>query len=437
MVALSTTPTEGSDTLDDVSDDQSLHEAANRQFQRAADLIDLEPDYREILSEPENEVIVNFPVRLDTGEVHLFRGYRIQHNNLLGPYKGGLRFHPDVDLDEVKALAAWMTFKCSLVGLPYGGAKGGITFDPHQYSERELERIVRRFTHQLGDTIGPARDIPAPDVGSNAKMMDWIMDTYANVSGPGGRQQLKGVVTGKSVECGGSVGREAATGQGVLYALRHWCGETGQKLAGLRLSIQGFGNVGSHFARLAALEGCLIVAVADHTATLVNEAGIDVPALFDHARRNRVIAGFDRADSVDTEELFSVPVDSFVPAALENQITKDRADRLSCRVVVEAANGPTTAAGDEILASKGIDVLPDIVANAGGVVVSYFEWLQNLNGRAWRVDDVNSRLREMIWDANDKVVAMRARLKCSHRDAAYAVSLNRLADVYNRRGIWP
>jgi glutamate dehydrogenase (NAD(P)+) len=415
----------------------SLHEAANRQFQRAAELIDLNPEYREILSEPEREVIINFPVRMDSGDLKLFRGYRIQHNNLLGPYKGGLRFHPDVDLDEVKALAAWMTFKCSLVGLPYGGAKGGVTIDPSAYTESELERLVRRFTHQLGDMIGPATDIPAPDVGTNSRMMDWIMDTYANVSGPGGRQQLKGVVTGKSVEVGGSLGREAATGQGVLYALRHWCGETGQRLSGLTLSIQGFGNVGSHFARLAAREGCLVVAVADHTATLHNPRGIDIPALFDYARDEQMIKGFPRADEINTEELFSIPVDGFIPAALENQLNADRAKTMSCRVVLEAANGPTTAEAEEILISKGVDIIPDVLANAGGVVVSYFEWLQNQSGRAWRIDDVDTRLREIIWDANDKVVAMKAQLNCSHRDAAYAVSLQRLADVYDRRGIFP
>ena len=415
----------------------SLHEAANRQFQRAADLIDLNPDYRKILSEPENEVVINFPVRLDTGELKMFTGYRIQHNNLLGPFKGGLRFHPDVNLDEVKALAAWMTFKCSLVGLPYGGAKGGVTINPREYSDGELQRLVRRFTHQLGDTIGPEVDIPAPDVGTNAKMMDWIMDTYANVSGPGGRQQLKGVVTGKSVEVGGSLGREAATGQGVLYALRHWCGETGQRLSELKVSIQGFGNVGSHFARLAALEGCAIVAVADHTATLHNDAGIDIPKLFAYARENRMIKGFEGADEIDTEALFDVPVDAFVPAALENQLTEERAERMSCRVVVEAANGPTTSAGEDVLLGKGVDIIPDVLANAGGVVVSYFEWLQNQSGRSWRVDDVDTRLREIIWDANDKVVAMKVELNCSHRDAAYAVSLQRLADVYDRRGIFP
>jgi glutamate dehydrogenase (NAD(P)+) len=245
------------------------------------------------------------------------------------------------------------------------------------------------------------------------------------------------VVTGKSIECGGSVGREAATGQGVLYALRHWCGETGERLKGLRISVQGFGNVGSNFARLAAHEGCIVVAVGDHSATFADEDGLDIPALFDHARQNRAIVGFDKADRIETEDLFAIPVDAFVPAALENQITKERAIDMECQVVIEAANGPTTAAGEEVLTSKGIEIIPDILANAGGVVVSYFEWLQNQSGRSWRVDDVGTRLREIIWDANDKVIAMKAQLGCSHRDAAYAVSLLRLSHVYDRRGIFP
>lgn len=415
----------------------SLHETSVEQFQRAADLIDLEAQYRAILSEPENEVIVNFPVRLDSGSWRMFRGYRIQHNNLLGPFKGGLRFHPDVDLDEVKALAAWMTFKCSLVGVPFGGAKGGITIDPHNHSQAELERIVRRFTSQLGSNIGPDHDIPAPDVGTNAQIMDWIMDTYCNLSGPGGAQNVKGVVTGKSVACGGSVGREAATGQGVLYALRHWCGETGQRLGDLSVGIQGFGNVGSNFGRLAEAEGCRILTVGDHTGAIANSKGIDTNELAVWVAEHGGVRGFGGAEPIETEEQFRIPVDVFVPAALENQLHEERAESMDVRLILEAANGPTTPKAEQILASKGIDVIPDILANAGGVVVSYFEWLQNQSGRAWRIDDVDTRLREIMWDANDRVVATKHELNCSHREAAYAVSIRRLADVYNRRGIFP
>ncbi|MGI9598831.1 MAG: Glu/Leu/Phe/Val family dehydrogenase [Acidimicrobiales bacterium] len=416
---------------------RSLHQAAVDQFQRAADLIDLNDSYRQILSHPKNEIIVNFPVSLDDGSKRVFTGYRIQHNNLLGPYKGGLRFHPDVDLDEVKALAAWMTFKTALVGVPFGGAKGGVTIEPSQYSNEEMRRIVRRFTHALGSNIGPDHDIPAPDVGTSSRTMDWVMDTYANISPPGFRQSVKGVVTGKSIEVGGSVGREAATGRGVLYRLRHWCGENAIRLDELSIAVQGFGNVGSYFAELAAEAGCTIVGVADHTGSLANEHGIDVAKLRDWSLQNGGIEGFPGATPIDTEELFTLDIDVMVPAALENQITAERATALQCRVLVEAANGPTTPEAEVVLADKEIEVVPDILANAGGVIVSYFEWLQNKSARAWSFDDVDARLRDLVWQAHDRVVERRTELNCSRREAAYVVALDRLADVYDRRGIFP
>ncbi len=422
---------------------RSLHQTAVEQFQRAAEIIDIEDRYRSILSHPKNEVIVNFPVQMDDGTWRMFRGYRIQHNNLLGPYKGGIRFHPDVDLDEVKALAAWMTFKCALVGLPLGGAKGGVTLDPRDHSAEELQRIVRRFTHALGSNIGPEHDIPAPDVGTNSQTMDWIMDTYANVSGPMNRHMVKGVVTGKSLACGGSLGREEATGQGVLYTLRHWCGETGERLDQLAIGIQGFGNVGGHFARLAHEAGCQITAVSDHTGTLLAEKGVDVPALWEWVGLHGGITGFADsplgvgAEEVPTADLFTADIDVFVPAALENQITAERAYALNARLVIEAANGPTTPEGEAILESKGVEVIPDILANAGGVIVSYFEWLQNKSARAWSADDVDERLRTMLWEANDNVVCTRRELGCTRREAAYAVALRRLAAVYDRRDIFP
>ncbi len=427
---------------DDVSPSpghRSLHQTAVEQFQRAADLLDITDQYRAILSRPKNEVIVNFPVQLDDGSWQMFRGYRIQHNNILGPFKGGIRFHPDVDLDEVTALAQWMTFKCALVGIPFGGAKGGVTIDPSAYSSAELQRVVRRFTHALGSNIGPEHDIPAPDVGTNGQMMDWLMDTYANMSGVGLRQMVKGVVTGKSIACGGSAGREAATGQGVLYTLRHWCGENGVRLDGLRFSVQGFGNVGSHFARLACAEGSLLMAVGDHTGTIVapSDAGMKADDLAAWVAANGGVKGFPGGDAADTEELFSTPVDVFVPAALENQITDERAEAMDCRVVLEAANGPTTPEAEAVLADKSITVVPDILANAGGVAVSYFEWLQNKSSRYWSAEDVDERLRTLMWDANDAVVAKMAELGCSMREAAYAVALVRLNDVYERRGIFP
>ncbi len=418
---------------------RSLHQTAVAQFQRAADLLDIPDQHRAILSRPKNEVIVNFPVQLDDGEWRMFRGYRIQHNNVLGPFKGGIRFHPDVDLDEVTALAQWMTFKCALVGVPFGGAKGGVTIDPSGHSTDELQRVVRRFTHSLGANIGPEHDIPAPDVGTNSQMMDWLMDTYANMSGAGLRQMVKGVVTGKSIACGGSAGREAATGQGVLYALRHWCGESGMRLGDLTFAVQGFGNVGSHFARLACAEGSTMMAVGDHTATIraTSADGIDADQLAAWVAANGGVTGYPGAEEVDTETLFATPVDVFVPAALENQITEERAQILDCQVVMEAANGPTTPEAELALAAKDVAIVPDILANAGGVAVSYFEWLQNKSSRYWSADDVDERLRTLLWDANDAVVAKRAELGCSMREAAYAVALLRLNDVYERRGIFP
>lgn len=416
---------------------RSLHQTAVEQFQRAAELVKLAEPHRSILSHPKNEVIVNFPVQLDDGRWEVFRGYRIQHNNILGPFKGGLRFHPDVDLDEVKALAAWMTFKCALAGIPFGGAKGGVTINPRDYSDAEMQRIVRRFTHALGSNIGPDHDIPAPDVGTNAMMMDWIMDTYTNLSGPGFRQTVKGVVTGKSLACGGSLGRNAATGQGVLYSLRHWCGEVGERLDSLAIAIQGFGNVGGHFGRLAEIDGCTIKFVGDHTGTIRNDEGLDTEALMDWVADNGGVADFPGSTAVDTEELFSADVDIFVPAALENQITAERAASMRCRLVVEAANGPTTPEAEEILTERGIEIVPDILANGGGVIVSYFEWLQNKSSQYWSEEDVNRRLRTLSWDAHDAVVVTRKSLNCSRREAAYAVALERLADVYERRGIFP
>jgi len=417
-----------------------LHESAVRQFQRAGDLIGIAEHQRAMLAEPKNEIIVNFPVRMDDGSIRMFRGYRIQHNNILGPYKGGLRFHPDVDRDEVKALAAWMTFKTALTGIPYGGAKGGVTLDPHEHSETELERIVRRFTHALGENIGPNHDIPAPDVGTNSQTMDWLMDTYINVQDTSMRQNAKGVVTGKSVPCGGSLGREEATGSGVLYSLRHWCGENDAMLQDLTAAVQGFGNVGRHFARLAQASGVKVVTVADHTATLRKEGGLDIPALLEYTAEHRVLKGFPAAEEVETESLFEEDVDVFVPAALENQITAERAERLKCRLIIEAANGPTTPDAEEILSERDIEVIPDILANAGGVIVSYFEWLQNKSSEFWKAEVVDEKLRDLIWAAHDRVLDKQKELgkeRCSLRDAAYAVALCRITEVQTRRGLFP
>jgi len=416
----------------------SLFATALDQFNRGADLIDLPDDLRSILSQPKNEIIVNFPVRMNDGTYRVFRGYRIQHSNLLGPYKGGVRFHNMVDLDEVKALASWMTWKSALCDIPFGGAKGGISFDPTDLETDELERVVRRFTHALGSNIGPDHDIPAPDLGSNAQSMVWMMDTYANSTGATERQNVKRIVTGKTLETGGSPGREKATGQGVVFCLQHWADEVGFDLVGATVSIQGFGNVGSATGRILQVHGARLVAVADHGGSITDEDGIDAFELADWVREHGSVAGFPSAMWIDDEDFWSVPADLLVPAALENQVTAEHAGRIQARVVVEAANGPTTLEAEKILAQRGIDVLPDILVNAGGVIVSYFEWLQNRSAQRWDLEDVDFKLRETLWKACDAVVDIRKELEIqSRRDAAYAVALRRLQVVYKQRGIFP
>ena len=416
----------------------SLFATALDQFNRGADLIDLPDDLRSILSQPKNEIIVNFPVLMNDGSYRVFRGYRIQHSNLLGPYKGGVRFHPMVDLDEVKALATWMTWKSALCDIPFGGAKGGISFDPTALEADELERVVRRFTHALGTNIGPDHDIPAPDLGSNAQSMVWMMDTYANSTGATERQNVKRIVTGKTLETGGSPGREKATGQGVVFCLQHWADEVGFDLVGATVSIQGFGNVGSATGRILQVHGARLVAVADHGGSITDEDGIDAFELADWVQEHGSVAGFPSAMWIDDEDFWSVPTDLLVPAALENQVTAEHAGRIQARVVVEAANGPTTLEAEKILAQRNIDVLPDILVNAGGVVVSYFEWLQNRSAQRWDLEDVDFKLREILWKACDAVVDIRKELEIqSRRDAAYAVALRRLQVVYKQRGIFP
>ena len=416
----------------------SLFATALDQFNRGAEIIDLPDDLRSILSQPKNEIIVNFPVRMNDGSYRVFRGYRIQHSNLLGPYKGGVRFHPMVDLDEVKALASWMTWKSALCDIPFGGAKGGISFDPTALEADELERVVRRFTHALGTNIGPDHDIPAPDLGSNAQSMVWMMDTYANSTGATERQNVKRIVTGKTLETGGSPGREKATGQGVVFCLQHWADEVGFDLVGATVSIQGFGNVGSATGRILQVHGARLVAVADHAGAITDEDGIDAFELADWVREHGSVAGFPEAMWIDDEDFWSVPADILVPAALENQVTAANAGRIQARVVVEAANGPTTLEAEKILEQRGIEVLPDILVNAGGVVVSYFEWLQNRSAQRWDLEDVDFKLREILWKACGEVADIRSELKiASRRDAAYAVALRRLQVVYQQRGIFP
>lgn len=421
----------------DSSAGEKLFETALQQFDAAADLIDLPDRTRSILRSPKNEIIVNFPVELDDGEIRIFRGYRVQHNDILGPYKGGLRFAPYVDLGEVKALAMWMTWKTSLSGVPFGGAKGGIAFDPKAHSTSEVERIVRRFTHALGSNIGPEYDIPAPDVGSNSQAMVWMMDTYLNAGQATDRQNTRRVVTGKTIETGGSLGRDKATGQGAAFVLAHHYEQINRDLRGQTVAIQGFGNVGEHAARALTAMGAILTAVADHTGAVINPEGIDPEDLWRHTSKAGGVAGFERADAIDVEEFFAADVDILVPAAIENQITAERAPKIKASVVLEGANGPTSTEAELILIERGIEILPDVLANAGGVIVSYFEWLQNKMSSKWRLSEVDDELRRYLWDAADAIEAEKKRLVCSRREAAYAVALNRIGTVFDQRGIWP
>jgi glutamate dehydrogenase (NAD(P)+) len=415
----------------------SLYETAQRQFQRAAEVMKLDENVRTILQQPKNEVCVNFPIRMDDGSYRLFRGFRIQHNNVLGPYKGGIRYAPEVNLDEVKALAAWMTFKTALAGLPLGGAKGGITCRPWELSEGEQERLTRRFTHALGANIGPEQDIPAPDVGTSAKHMNWMMDTFANGVGANERNRARAVVTGKSLACGGSEGREKATGQGVCFVIDAWAQARRASMKGLRLSIQGFGNVGSNTAIIAHDMGATIVAVDDHTGCVANPDGFDPRALQAHAAANKGLPGFAGAAKIDKEKFWDIACDVLVPAAIENQLTEARARRIQAGLVVEGANGPTTPLADAVLQARGIDVIPDILANSGGVIVSFFEWLQNKNCEQWDVGDVDARLKRQIIRAYEQTAKMMRDFQCDRRTAAYIVGLERIQQAYRARGIFP
>ncbi len=420
-----------------MSSSARLFREATANVAAAARSIDMDPKVRAILSGPMNELIVNFPVQRDSGGYEMLQGYRIQHNNILGPYKGGMRFHASVNLDEVRALATWMTFKCALVRLPFGGAKGGVAIDPHDFTDTELERVVRRFTHSLGENIGPEFDIPAPDMGTDARMMGWMMDTYLNSRGPGERQNARRVVTGKPVELGGSLGRAAATGRGAAYALRHLYGEFDRSLDGDTVAIQGFGNVGSHVALTLSELGMKVVSVSDVSGAVHHETGLDIEKLERFSQENGAVAGYPNAEPISTEEFFALDVDVLVPAAIEAQITTHNVDSIRARWIVEAANGPITAEAAAVLEHGGVEVIPDILANSGGVIVSYYEWVQNKTSDHWSAADVDKRLRNTIWDACDRVAAQRSVRGCSRRQAAYIEAAELLQTVYGLRGIFP
>lgn len=416
----------------------SVYDNVTKQFNKAADLMKLDPDVRQILARTENEIIVNFPVKMDDGRIEMFRGYRVQHNNALGPFKGGLRYHPSVDIDEVRALATWMTWKGALTNIPFGGAKGGIQFDPHHCEGCDIERITRRFTFALGSNIGPEYDIPAPDVNTNAQIMAWILDTYLSTQSPHERQANVHVVTGKPVESGGSLGRDKATGQGVVFTIEEWAKDKDFKLKGAAYTVQGFGNVGSWAARLMKQHGSKLLAVEDASGAIFGADGIDPDDLLDYAGKNKgLISGYPKAKPIDHKALLRTKADIFIPAALENQITAKTAPLLNVKLVAEGANGPTDPDGDDILQKRGIDVIPDILCNAGGVIVSYFEWLQNKRSEFWELEEVDSKLYKKITNAYARVREMAKKHKTDWRTAAYIVALSRLETVYKERGIFP
>lgn len=424
-------------TLASEQEKPNLYKVAQDQLSRAADILGLDPAVRSILSQPKNELIVNFPVRMDDGSFKLFKGYRVQHNNILGPYKGGIRYHELVHLDEVKALASWMTYKCALHDIPFGGGKGGIKFNPREYSRGELERITRRFTHALGSNIGPETDIPAPDVGTNAQTMVWMMDTYMNTDGVAHKSSSRGVVTGKTLSAGGSHGREQATGQGIVHCITEWAKSRRIELNGASYMVQGFGNVGSNAAKILGKTGASLIAVGDWKGYVANPEGINPYKLAEYVAKTGSVVGYSGTHSITRAEFFQTSADIFIPAALELEIGEVEARALTCKVIVEGANGPTDTAAEPILASKGIALVPDILANSGGVVVSYFEWLQNRRSERWDLEEVEERLAKRMIRTFQAVSDYASLKNCDWRTAALAIAVGRLAQAYSERGIFP
>jgi glutamate dehydrogenase (NAD(P)+) len=411
----------------------SLYAIASEQFDRACDAIGLTDDVRLQLSRPRRSLTVNFPIELDDGSVRLFTGYRVQHTLTMGPTKGGFRFAPDVSMGECAALAMWMTWKCALVGLPFGGAKGGVRCDPSQLSVAELERVTRRYTAELVRIVGPHEDIPAPDVGTGEREMAWFMDTYSQQVG----YAVPEVVTGKPPALGGSAARREATGRGVVFVLESMLERRGWAVDGLRVVVQGFGNVGATVARELHGRGARILAVSDVTGGLVNPRGLDIGAVTAWHERTGALAGYPDAEQADAREILTTPCDVLIPAARERQIDGSNADDLRCGLIVEAANGPTTPAAEDILAERGIEVIPDILANAGGVTVSYLEWLQDRQRDLWDIESVNHRLRKQLHDSVSRVGAMVADRGLSWRTAALAVAIAHVAQAVRSRGIYP
>lgn len=409
------------------------YEMAVQQFELAAERLQLSEDMREILRQPKRELTVHFPVRLDDGSIKTFTGYRVQHNVNRGPAKGGIRYSPQVTLDEVKALAMWMTWKCAVVGIPYGGAKGGVICNPRRMTPAELERLTRRYTTEISIIIGPHSDIPAPDINTNSQIMAWMMDTYSMHAG----FSIPAVVTGKPLSIGGSEGRNEATATGVLFVSRRAAQRLGMPLKGARVSIQGFGNAGAIAARLFHNEGCKVVAVCDSRGGIYNEDGLDPAAVLRHKQEHGSVASYSLGQVVTPEETLEVPCDVLIPAAIEGVIHAQNAGRIQAQIITEAANGPTTPEADEILFQKGILLVPDILANAGGVTVSYFEWVQDIQSFFWGVEEITRRLEVIINKAFDAVARTADEYHCDMRLAANMLAIARVAEATQVRGIYP
>jgi len=417
---------------------KGMYESVQHQFDKAADKMGLNPNIRKILAATNNEIVVHFPVKMDDGNVEIFTGYRVQHNNALGPYKGGLRYHPTVDIDAARALAIWMTWKTSLAGLPYGGGKGGIQLDPTKYSKDELERITRRFTYALGENIGPEYDIPAPDVNTNAQIMAWMADTYMSTKEPSERSKYSHVVTGKPVGSGGLEGRDRATGYGVVATLKAWAKWKKTSLEGKKYIVQGFGNVGQWASVFMKENGAVLTAVQDASGTIFNADGIDPQELLDYTNFNKgLVKGFPGAQETDPSGFFGIECDICIPAALGNQITEENAGSIKATVIAEGANGPVNPEGENILISKGVEIIPDILCNSGGVIGSYFEWLQNRNGEIWQMEDVIEKLDKKLTISFNRVIGTAAEHGTDLRTAAYIEAIKRIELAYTQRGVFP
>jgi glutamate dehydrogenase (NAD(P)+) len=410
----------------------SIFNAMLQEFDGAARLLGLDPGIWKILTNPKRQIIVSCPIQMDNGEIEVFTGYRVQYNITLGPAKGGIRYHPDVSLDEVTALAAWMTWKCAVAHVPFGGGKGGVVCDPTRMSRRELEALTRRYVAEIIDAIGPEKDVPAPDVNTNDQVMAWVMDTYSMHVG----HTSTAVVTGKPIEMGGSLGRREATGRGVMIVTREAAKHLGLDISRMTVAVQGFGNVGSVSADLISKLGAKVVAVTDWKGGVHNPAGLDITQMIEFAKQHKTIDGFPGGDPIENDQLFSLDVDVLVPAALENQITEENASVIKAKIVAEGANGPTTPEAHRQLHERGVFVIPDILANAGGVTTSYFEWVQDRHGYFWEEQEVNQRLEAKMMEAFHDVLQTSIRYKTDMRTAAYIVAISRVATVTKMRGMY-